>query len=123
MFEGNAEEAIYFYMGIFSNTKINFIKRYQAHEPGPEGKVEVALFSLNGQEFKCIDSVTKLGFSFTPSISLFVVCETEQEVDNAFEKLSAGGEVYIPLTTYPFGNKFGWVADKYGISWQLTFNK
>ena len=123
MFEGNAEEAIYFYVGIFSNAEINFIKRYQPPEPGTEGKVEVAVFSLNGQEFKCIDSVTKLGFTFTPAVSLFVECDIEQEVDSIFEKLSVGGQIYMPLTTYPFGNKFGWVADSYGIPWQLTYNK
>ena len=122
MFEGNAEEAIYFYTSVFSKSEIKFIKRYEANEAGAEGSVEVAVFSLNGQEFKCIDSIAKHGFTFTPSISFFVECETEMEIDDAFERFSEGGQVLMPITTYPFSNKFGWVADKFGVSWQLTFN-
>lgn len=119
MFEGNAEEAIYFYTSVFSKPEIKFFKRYEA---GAEGPVEVAVFSLNGQEFRCIDSIAKYGFTFTASISLFAECDTEKEIDDAFEKFSEGGQVLMPLTTYPFTNKFGRVADKFGVSWQLTFN-
>ncbi|MGB4844682.1 MAG: VOC family protein [Ferruginibacter sp.] len=122
MFDGCAEEAINFYTGIFSKSDIKFIKRYLVGEAGTPGKVEVAVFSLNGQEFKCIDSVAKHDFTFTPALSLFVECETEKEIDEAFEKLADGGEVFMPLTVYPFSNKFGWVADKFGVSWQLAFN-
>lgn len=120
MFEGKAEEAMNFYLSLFKNSEILTISRYGANEPGAEGTVLNATFSLNGQQFMCIDSSIKHEFSFTPAISLFVTCETEEEVDQLFEKLSEGGNVYMPLASYPFSEKFGWVGDKYGVTWQLT---
>jgi predicted 3-demethylubiquinone-9 3-methyltransferase (glyoxalase superfamily) len=120
MFEGKAEEAMNFYISLFKNSEILTISRYGANEPGAEGTVLNATFSLNGQQFMCIDSSIKHEFSFTPAISLFVTCETEEEVDHLFEKLSEGGNVYMPLASYPFSEKFGWVGDKYGVTWQLT---
>lgn len=123
MFEGNAEEAMNFYTSIFDNSEILSISRYGANEAGPEGTVLHATFSLNGQEFMCIDSFVKHDFSFTPSISLYVTCDTEEEIDRAFEKLSQDGSVLMPLAAYPFSEKFAWVADKFGVTWQLTLAK
>lgn len=68
----------------------------------------------------CIDSSIKHEFTFTPAISLYVTCDTEEEIDEAFEKLSEDGGVLMPLAAYPFSEKFGWVADKYGVTWQLN---
>lgn len=82
-----------------------------------------AIFSLNGQEFMCIDSYVRHEFTFTPAMSLYVTCNTEEEIDKVFEKLSEGGKVLMPLGSYPFSERFGWVNDKYGVSWQLTFGK
>jgi predicted 3-demethylubiquinone-9 3-methyltransferase (glyoxalase superfamily) len=82
-----------------------------------------ATFILNGQEFMCIDSSVKHEFTFTPSISLYVKCDTEEEIDELFEKLSQDGEVLMPLAAYPFSAKFGWVQDKFGVSWQLNLSK
>jgi predicted 3-demethylubiquinone-9 3-methyltransferase (glyoxalase superfamily) len=62
-------------------------------------------------------------FTFTPSISLFVTCDTEEEIDRLFEKLSQDGSVLMPLSDYPFSEKFAWVEDKYGVSWQLNLAK
>jgi predicted 3-demethylubiquinone-9 3-methyltransferase (glyoxalase superfamily) len=84
-----------------------------------EGTVMKANFTLNGTEYMCIDSPVKHAFTFTASISLYVTCETEEEIDNAFGKLSDGGNIFMPLSTYPFSKKFGWLADKFGVSWQL----
>ncbi|CAH0346633.1 VOC family protein [Bacillus sp. CECT 9360] len=120
MFEGKAEEAMNFYTSLFDQSEITSIARYGANEAGIEGSVFQATFSLKGQELMCIDSSIKHEFTFTPAISLYVTCDTEEEIDAAFEKLSEDGGVLMPLAPYPFSEKFGWVADKYGVTWQLN---
>ena len=120
MFEGKAEEAMNFYTSLFPNSEILAISRFGAGEEGPEGTVRQATFLLNGQQFMCIDSYVAHGFTFTPSKSFFVTCATEQEIDRLFEKLSDGGGVMMPLAAYPFSPKFAWVADRFGVSWQLS---
>lgn len=120
MFSGQAEEAMNFYVSLFDQSEIVSIKRYGPNEPGAEGSVQQATFTLGGQTFMCIDSNVKHDFTFTPAISLFVTCDTEEEIDRVFAKLSEGGVVYMPLAAYPFSKKFGWVGDKFGVSWQLS---
>ncbi|CDN40977.1 hypothetical protein BN871_AA_00030 [Paenibacillus sp. P22] len=68
----------------------------------------------------CVDSFVKHAFTFTPSFSLFLACDTEEEVERVFARLSEGGEVLMPLGEYPFSRKFGWIVDKFGVSWQLS---
>jgi len=119
MFTGRAEEAMKFYTSLFKNSEITKISRYGANEDGVEGTVEHATFTLNGQEFMCIDSYVQHDFTFTPAISIFIRCETEEEIGRAFAALSQGGQILMPLDRYPFSPKFGWVADKFGVSWQL----
>jgi predicted 3-demethylubiquinone-9 3-methyltransferase (glyoxalase superfamily) len=68
----------------------------------------------------CIDSNVQHGFTFTPALSLYVTCASEDEIDQLFGRLSEGGQVLMPLSAYPFSPKFAWVADRYGVSWQLT---
>jgi predicted 3-demethylubiquinone-9 3-methyltransferase (glyoxalase superfamily) len=80
----------------------------------------VASFTLSGQDFLCIDSPVKHAFTFTPSISLFVDCESADELDEAFRRLSAGGGVLMPINNYGFSKRFGWVNDRFGVSWQLN---
>ncbi len=70
-----------------------------------------------------LDSGRQHNFTFTPALSIFVQCETESEVDALFQKLSEGGTVLMPLDKYPFSEKFGWVADKYGVSWQVNLER
>jgi len=123
MFEGQAEEAMNFYTTLFESSEIVSLRRYGPNEAGAEGTVQYATFSLNGQQFMCIDSNVKHAFTFTPAMSLYVRCETEAEIDDLFEKLSQDGEIFMPLAPYPFSEKFGWVADRYGVSWQLTLAK
>ncbi|WP_075619181.1 VOC family protein [Paenisporosarcina indica] len=120
MFEGKAEEAINTYTSLFDQSKIISITRYDANQNAPEGSVMKAKFSIKGQEFMASDSYVKHAFTFTPSISMFVTCDSVEEIDQAFEKLSEGGEVLMPLAAYPFSPKFGWVNDKFGVSWQLS---
>ncbi|EJV72131.1 hypothetical protein BWGOE4_24410 [Bacillus mycoides] len=120
MFEGKAEEAMNFYTSLFDQSEIVNISRYDEKGPGKEGTVIYATFTLNGQEFMCIDSYVKHDFTFTPSMSLYVTCDTEEEIETVFNKLAQDGKVLMPLGSYPFSKKFGWLNDKYGVSWQLT---
>jgi len=120
MFDGKAEEAMNFYTSLIGGSKILSITRYGPNEAGAEGTVKHATFSLNGQELMCIDSSTRHEFTFTPAMSLYVNCETEAEIDHLFEKLSHAGQVFMPLDRYPFSNKLAWIADKFGVSWQLN---
>jgi predicted 3-demethylubiquinone-9 3-methyltransferase (glyoxalase superfamily) len=120
MFEGKAEEAMNFYISLFPDSRIKSISRYGENEGGQAGSVRHALFALNGQELMCIDSAVSHGFGFTPSMSLFVSLDTESELDKLYAALSEGGQALMPLAAYPFSKKYGWVNDKFGVSWQLT---
>lgn len=120
MFEGRAEEAMNFYTSLFPNSAIRSISRFGPEGPGPEGSVFHATFSLAGQELMAIDSFVKHDFTFTPSMSLYITCQSEAEIDELFARLSEGGSVMMPLDAYPFSPKFGWLADRFGVSWQLT---
>ncbi|CUB46135.1 VOC family protein [Bacillus cereus] len=120
MFEGKAEEAMNFYTSLFDQSEIVSISRYDENGPGKEGTVIHATFTLNGQEFMCIDSYVNHNFTFTPAMSLYVTCETEEEIETVFHKLAQDGAILMSLGAYPFSKKFGWLNDKYGVSWQLT---
>jgi predicted 3-demethylubiquinone-9 3-methyltransferase (glyoxalase superfamily) len=120
MFSGKAGEAMKFYTSLFDDSAIHDIKKYGPMEAGAEGSVMRATFSLSGQRFMCIDSSARHGFTFTPAISRHVSCATEAEIDRLFENLSMGGRVLMPLAPYPFSPKYGWVADRFGVSWQLN---
>jgi predicted 3-demethylubiquinone-9 3-methyltransferase (glyoxalase superfamily) len=119
MFEGSAEEAMRFYVTLFPNSGVTGVELYVPGEPGPEGKVKRASFTVAGQELVCIDSSVHHAFSFTPSMSLFVECESEAELDTAYEQLSAGGSVLMEPGDYGFSSKFVWLNDRFGVSWQL----
>jgi predicted 3-demethylubiquinone-9 3-methyltransferase (glyoxalase superfamily) len=120
MFDGKAEEAMNFYISLFENSAITSIERYGHEGPGAESSVKHAAFTLTGRPFMCIDSPVKHAFSFTPSISLHIDCVSEEEIDTAFARLAEGGASLMPLDRYPFSRKFGWVNDRYGVSWQLN---
>ena len=123
MFTGRAEEAINFYTSIFEKSEIVNIIRYGPNQAGAEGTVMHATFTLNGQEFMCIDSNIEHGFTFTPALSLYVNCATEAELETLFEKLSSDGQVLMPLDSYPFSAKYAWISDKFGVSWQLNLSE
>jgi predicted 3-demethylubiquinone-9 3-methyltransferase (glyoxalase superfamily) len=106
-FNDQAEEAMNFYVSIFKNSKVGAVTRYGEAGPGPKGSVMTGSFQLEGQEFMALNGGPH--FSFTPAISLFVNCETQAEVDELWEKLSAGGKK----------DRCGWLTDKYGLSWQI----
>jgi predicted 3-demethylubiquinone-9 3-methyltransferase (glyoxalase superfamily) len=106
-FDGKAEEAANFYVSVFKNSKIVSIMRYGEAGPGPKGSVMSATFQLDGQEFIALNGGPM--FTFSPAISFFVHCESQEEVDKLWEKLSEGGEK----------QRCGWLKDKYGVSWQI----
>lgn len=107
-FDGKAEEALSFYTSIFKNSRVTSVMRYGEAGPGPKGSVMGASFELEGQEFMAINGGPM--FSFTPAISFFVKCETQQEIDDYVARLSEGGEV----------QPCGWLKDRYGLSWQIV---
>jgi len=120
MFEGVAEEAMMFYTSLFEDAEIVAITRYGADGGGVEGTVQYATFSLAGQHFMCIYSTEMHEFSFTPSISLYVQCDTEKEIEHLNAVLAERGRALMPLGSYGFSAKFGWVSDRFGVSWQLN---
>ena len=121
MFQGGkAEEAMNYYTSIIKDSEIKSIVRYGVNEAGDEGTVMQAVFALKGQEFMCIDSNIKHQFSFTPSFSIFVTCDTEEEINNLYQKLIDGGEALMPIGDYGFSKKFGWLNDRFGVSWQFN---
>jgi predicted 3-demethylubiquinone-9 3-methyltransferase (glyoxalase superfamily) len=101
-FNNQAEEAAKYYVSIFKNSKINSLM------PGPNGTVMGVSFVLDGQEFQALNGGPQ--FKFTEAISLFVPAETQPEIDELWERLSAGGEK----------SRCGWLKDKYGLSWQVV---
>jgi len=123
MFIGQAEEAMKMYISLFEQSKVLDITRYGANEAGAEGSVQHATFTLNGQEFMCIDSNIQHEFTFTPSMSLYVRCATEEEIDRVFAALAQDGQILMPLDQYPFSQRFGWLSDRFGVSWQLSLNQ
>ena len=120
MFTGQAEAAMNFYMSLFPDSKILSLTRYGPNQAGAEGSVMHATFTMNGQEFMCIDSSIQHAFTFTPSTSLYVRCYSEAEIDTLYAKLSEGGGVLMALANHGFSPKFAWVNDRFGVSWQLN---
>ena len=120
MFSGNASAAMELYGSVFPEFHIKHIERYRAGEPGPEGTVKRADAALYGHALIVIDSPVKHAFTFTPAVSLFVDFKTRDELESAFSTLSSGGQVFMPLGNYGFSTRFGWCADRFGVSWQLN---
>jgi predicted 3-demethylubiquinone-9 3-methyltransferase (glyoxalase superfamily) len=107
-FDGKAEEAMNFYVSVFKNSKIGSVTRYGEGGPGPKGSVMTATFELDGQEFMALNGGPE--FKFTEAISFYVNVETQEEVDELWEKLSNGGQQ----------GQCGWLKDKFGLSWQVV---
>jgi predicted 3-demethylubiquinone-9 3-methyltransferase (glyoxalase superfamily) len=120
MFEGSAEEAMNFYVSLFDDGEVTAITRYGAGEAGPEGSVQHATFTLAGQQLMCIDSPAHHEFGFTPAMSLFVHCDSAEELDRLYGALAKDGQELMPLGDYGFSKRFGWVNDRFGVSWQLN---
>lgn len=118
---GKAEEAIALYTSLFPGSEVTSVERYREGEPaGAAGMVKLARFTLGGREYLASDSAGPHDFTFTPSISIFVDCTGAEEQEALFERLAEGGGALMPLGDYGFSRRFGWVADRYGVSWQLN---
>ena len=111
-----------FYVSLFSGNEIVEIVRYAPGEAGVEGSVMKGTFSVGGISVLCTDSFVKHDFSFTPSISFFVLCESAEEIQRLCSALSDGGTALMPLGEYGFSRQFAWVSDRYGVSWQLNLD-
>jgi predicted 3-demethylubiquinone-9 3-methyltransferase (glyoxalase superfamily) len=120
MFAGEASAALTLYAEIFPSFRVEQIERYGRGGPGPEGTVKLAEASFAGQALLVIDSPVKHAFTFTPAMSLFVDCDSREELESAFAQLSADGQVLMPLGNYGFSTWFGWCVDRFGVSWQLN---
>jgi predicted 3-demethylubiquinone-9 3-methyltransferase (glyoxalase superfamily) len=107
-FDGKAEEAMRFYTSVFKNAKVGDVTRYGDAGPGPKGSVMSVTFEIEGQEFFALNGGPQ--FTFSPAISFFVKCETQDEVDYYWDKLSGGGQI----------QQCGWLTDKFGITWQIV---
>ncbi len=107
-FDDNAEEAMNFYTSVFKDSKVLGITRFGEGGPRPAGMVMTASFEIHGQEFTALNGGPE--YKFTEAVSFFVNCETQDEVDNLWEKLSEGGEK----------GQCGWLKDKFGLSWQIV---
>lgn len=117
-FNKDAEEAVNFYTSVFPNARITDIVYNPVDTPsGKTGTVLTASFSMEGQEFMVLNGGTE--FTLNPSISFMAHCDTADEVEALWNKLSAGGIALMPLDKYPFSDRYGWIQDKYGVSWQL----
>ncbi len=118
---GKAEEAIELYTSLFRGSEIVSIERFAEGEGEPAGFIKVARFTLNGVAYIASENTGDHQFTFTPSMSLLVECETLEELETVYKTLSENGEELMPLDDYGFSQKFGWINDKYGVSWQLNF--
>jgi predicted 3-demethylubiquinone-9 3-methyltransferase (glyoxalase superfamily) len=123
-FNHQAQEAMEFYTSLFNNSRIVSVKHYPESSSieqlqNMQGKVLTGVFELEGQRFMALDGGPT--FHFTPAISFFVHCDSQAEIDALWAKLSEEGSVLMPLQAYDFSQMFGWLADKYGVSWQLEF--
>ncbi|WNV76874.1 VOC family protein [Geodermatophilus sp. DSM 44513] len=119
MFTGAAEQAMELYTSLFDDARVLTLTRWGADGAGAEGTVQQATFSVAGQVFRCFDSPPVHDFGFTPSFSIWVETASAEELDRLFTGLADGGTVLMPVDSYDFSRRFGWVQDRFGVSWQL----
>ena len=116
----NAETAMNFYVNLFDNSRILKLTKWPPGGPVEEGLVMQATFELDGNLFMCSDSPPVHEWDFSPAVSHYIECDDSQELERLFEGLAENGTVTMPLNNYGFSQKFGWVIDQFGVSWQLN---
>ena len=122
-FQNNdAEQAMNFYISLFENSKVIEVQKYGKDGPAKEGTIMVATFELNGSRYMCSDSYIKHEWGFTPGVSSFVTCKSDEEIERLFAALSKDGKVLMPLNNYGFSKKFAFIEDQFGVSWQLNLD-
>jgi predicted 3-demethylubiquinone-9 3-methyltransferase (glyoxalase superfamily) len=118
---GRALEALRRYQEIFDGQfTIDELALYDEAAPGPTGQVQLAACTLLGERITCIDSPVQHDFGMTPAISFFVECTGDEELDRLFAAFAEDGQVFMPLDNYGFSRRYGWVQDRFGVSWQLN---
>ena len=120
MFEGRAEEAMTRYVSVIPGSEVLRLERYGADGPGAEGTVALGEAVLAGQKVRFFDSSVQHAFTFTPSFSLFITVDAEDEVDRIVDALAAGGSFLMPTGDYGFSRRFAWLNDEFGVSWQVN---
>ena len=120
MFEGQAQQAMDLYTRVLPDSEILDVERYGPDGPGPENTIIRASMSLRGQTVVVSDSYISHNFTFTPAFSLFVNCEDEAELERLVADLGEDGRTLMPLDNYGFSQRFAWVEDRFGVSWQLN---
>ena len=118
--DGAATAALDLYRDVFDDFELVEIDHYGPGEVGPEGTVKVATFRLAGSDFSCADSPVSHAWGFTPAVSLWIDCDDDAELQRLFDRLSEEGTVFMPLDNYGFSTRFGWVGDRFGVTWQLN---
>jgi predicted 3-demethylubiquinone-9 3-methyltransferase (glyoxalase superfamily) len=118
--QGKAEEAVAWYCSVFPSSRILRLDRYGPDENEPEGTVRSVSFELGGKPVMAIDSALPHQFTFTPAISMWVECSSSAEIEELSAALGEGGAALMPLGNYGFSRQFSWVADRYGVTWQLN---
>jgi predicted 3-demethylubiquinone-9 3-methyltransferase (glyoxalase superfamily) len=119
--DGAGSAALDFYLSLFPDARVETMERYGAGEPGPEGTIKVARFTVGGQSVMCSDSFVKHGFGFTPSFSFFVDVESEERLRALADRLKQDGQEFMPVGNYGFSRLFAWVGDRFGVSWQINY--
>ncbi|MFF2178306.1 VOC family protein [Lysinibacillus sp. NPDC058147] len=117
MFQGQADEAIQQYQQWFSELQVESLTYMENSQ-----QVAMAVLHLKGLKMMVNDSVIQHNFTFTPSTSIFMECESEEEIDSLVAQILEGGQALMPLDNYGFSKKFAWIQDRFGVSWQLTYN-
>lgn len=118
--DGHARAALDLYGQVFGDFELISIDLYGPGDVGADGTVKVAQFRLAGSEFSCADSPVSHEWGFTPAVSLWVECDDEIELERLFAELGHDGVTFMPIDDYGFSRKFGWVADRFGVTWQLN---
>lgn len=117
MFQGQANEAIQQYQQWFSELQVESLTYMENSQ-----QIAMAVLDLKGLKMMVNDSVIQHNFTFTPSTSIFMECESEEEIDSLVAQILEGGQALMPLNNYGFSKKFAWIQDRFGVSWQLTYN-
>jgi len=120
---GKAEEAIRFYVSVFPDSKIEYLRRHGGGEGVPAGELWRAAFTLAGQRFMATESQGDERLSFTPAFTLYLRCHAAEELTHLFDRLSQDGRIHLPLGAYPSAQLFAWFEDRYGVSWMLELPK
>jgi len=120
MFQGQADAALSLYRSVFDTFELLVQERYGPDEPLPEGDIKLAEARLGGHQLIIYSSPPVHDFDFTPSVSLYVDFDSADALDAAFAALSDGGKILMPAGDYGFSTRYGWVLDRFGLSWQLS---